>query len=240
MTPNGALLFLLAFIALAVAARGPHGLAVLAAFAALFAAIELRAAVALALRRAVMIVLPLAAFMTVVWVVIVRRSPAEIAAGATGTPQAALAYVAVVCARLFLIVFVLHAVVLRFQGTTPLVFVRALRAPAPLKRLLVLTLSLVETLRHAVDRAHTALIASGTLTRRFSLRNLRHGWVLVQTVWLTAVTVALGRLRDKWPVENTLARLDGALKGGAQGFGSDDRIWLSLLLGAAIVMLGAG
>jgi uncharacterized membrane protein YedE/YeeE len=124
---------------------------------------------------------------------------------------------------------------------TPLVFVRGLHAPARLKRLLALTLSLVETLRHAIDRAHTALIASGLLTRRFSLRNLRHGWVLVQTVWLTAVTVALGRLRDKWPVENTLVRLDGALRGGGPHLiDGDDRIWLPVIIGAAIVVIGAG
>lgn len=241
MTPNGALLFLLAFIAVTVGARGPHGLAILAVLAAAVAAVELRAAIVLALKRAALIVLPLAAFMIVVWVAIVRRSPAEITAGTAGSAQAALAYVAIVCARLALIVFVLQAIVLQFRDTTPLTFVRALRAPAGLKRLLVLTLSLVETLRHAVDRAHTALIASGTLTRSFSLRNLRHGWVLVQTVWLTAVTVVLGRLRDKWPVENTLARLDGVLAGGvAPLIGRDDRIWLPLLIGAAVVVLGVG
>ncbi len=239
MTPNGALAFLLAFVALTVGARGPQGLAVLATLAAVFAAVELRGALALALKRAALIVLPLAAFMIVVWVAIVRRSPAEIAAGTAGSAQAALAHVAVVCARLFLVVFVLQAIGLQFRDTTPLAFVRALRAPATLKRLLILTLSLVETLRHAVDRAHIALIASGTLTRRFSLRNLRHGWVLVQTVWLTAVTVALGRLRDKWPVENTLARLDAALAGaGTRLFDRDDRIWLPLLVGAAVVVLG--
>jgi len=240
MTPNGALLFLLVFVGLAIAARSPQGFVILAVLAALFAGVELRGAAAAALRRAALIVAPLAVFMVAVWGGIVGHSPAEIAAGEAGSTQAALIYVGVVCTRLFLIVFLLQSTMLRFRGMTPLGFARALRAPAAFKRVLVLTLSLADTLRHAVDRAHTALIASGTLTRRFSLRNLAHGWVLVQTVWLAAVTVVLGRLKDKWPVENTLARLDGALKGGAQGFGSEDRIWLSLLLGAAIVMLGAG
>ena len=239
MTPNGALCFLIAFIGLTIAARSPQGLVILAIFAAIFAAVELRGLAARALKRALMIVLPLALFMALVWGVIVRRSPAEIAAGEAGTPEAALAYVATVCTRLLIIVFVLQSVLLRFRGTTPLGFARTLRAPVPLKRLLVLTLSLAETLRHAVDRAHTALISSGTLTRRLSFTNLRHGWVLVQTVWLTAVTIVLGRLKDKWPVENTLGRLDAVLRGGTQDFTGDDKIWLSLLLGAAIVMLGA-
>jgi hypothetical protein len=241
MTPNGAILFLFAFIALTVAAPGVRGLTILLVLATGFAAIELRGVIAVALKRAATIVLPLAAFMALVWVVVVGRSPDEIAAGEAGTRAAALAHVGIVCSRLFLIVFALHSVVLRFRHTTPLTFVRALHAPPGFKRLLVLTLSLVETLRHAIDRAHTALIASGTLTRRFSLRNLRHGWVLVQTVWLTAVTVALGRLRDKWPVENTLGRLDAALKdGGARLIDSDDLIWLPIIAGAAIVVLGAG
>ena len=44
--------------------------------------------------------------------------------------------------------------------------------PLAVKRLLVLTLSLIETLRHSVDRSHTALVASGVITRGLSLRNL--------------------------------------------------------------------
>ena len=100
---------------------------------------------------------------------------------------------------------------LRFAGWTPLGFVRALTLPPTPKKLLVLTLSLIETTLHAVDRARAALIAAGIITRGRSWRNLRNGWVLVQTVWLTVVTIAIGRTRDKWPIEGTLARLDGAL-----------------------------
>jgi hypothetical protein len=33
----------------------------------------------------------------------------------------------------------------------------------------------------------------------------------VQTVWLTVVTIAIGRTRDKWPAEDTLALIDGTL-----------------------------
>ena len=84
-------------------------------------------------------------------------------------------------------------------------------APPTIKKLLVLTLSLIETILHAVDRARAALIAAGIITRAHSWRNLRNGWVLVQTVWLTVLTIAIGRMRDKWPIEGTLARLDGAL-----------------------------
>jgi hypothetical protein len=241
MTPNGAILFLLVLVALTIVAPA-RGLVVLAVLVASFAALELRRTATLALRRAVLVVAPLAVFLILVWVVLVGRSPAEIAAGAPGTREAALAYVSLICARLFLVVFALQAMILRFRDMTTFAFVRELYAPPDVKRLLVLTVSLVETLRHAVDRAHTALIASGTLTRRVSLRNLVNGWVLVQTVWLTAVTVVLGRLRDKWPVENTLQHLDGALKGDGSVdlFAGDDRIWLPILVGAAIVIIGAG
>ena len=118
---------------------------------------------------------------------------------------------ALVCLRLFIIAFAVQASLLRFAGWTPLGFVRALTLPPTAKKLLVLTLSLIETTLHAVDRARAALIAAGIITRGRSWRNLRNGWVLVQTVWLTVVTIAIGRTRDKWPIEGTLARLDGAL-----------------------------
>jgi hypothetical protein len=50
----------------------------------------------------------------------------------------------------------------------------------------------------------------------------------------------VGRMRDKWPVENTVARLDRTLDTRKDGwFSGDDRIWLPLSLGAAVVILAA-
>ena len=102
----------------------------------------------------------------------------------------------------------------------------------------MLTLSLIDTILHAVDRARTALIAAGIITRRQSWRNLRHGWILVQTVWLTVVTIAIGRTRDKWPVEDTLARLDGTLGGAAPAFQRADFGWMALAMAGAALALG--
>jgi hypothetical protein len=209
-------------------------------FALVFAIIELRGQTLIALRRAAVVVLPLAAFMGLVWIGIVGRAPAEIAAGATGTRAAALVYVAGICGRLFFIVVVIQLVFLRFAQLTPLQFIRSLALPAAVKRMLVITLSLIATLGHAIDRAHTALIAAGTLTRSPSWRNLLHAWRLIQAVWLSAVTIVLGRMRDKWPVENTLALLDYTLDGGNPPWLlGDDRIWLPITLGAAVVILFA-
>jgi len=238
MTPNGAIAVAVMMIALVLSSPGPRGLAVLLVLAAGFAIVEVRGASWIALRRAAVVVLPLAAFMALVWVGIVGRAPSEIAADVPGTREAALLHVAAICGRLFFIVAVTQLVVLRFTHLTPLQFIRALALPAAAKRLLVLTLSLIETLRHAIDRAHIALIAAGTLTRRFSSRNVIHSWRLVQTVWLSAVTIALGRMRDKWPVENTLNLLDRAVEGrNPQFFAGDDRIWLPVTVGAAVVIL---
>jgi len=148
--------------------------------------------------------------------------------------------VAKLCGRLFFIVLVIQLVFLRFRELTPLRLVRALALPGAAKRMLVITLSLIATLRHAIDRAHIALIAAGTLTRTPSLRNLVHSWRLIQAVWLSAVTIMLGRMRDKWPVENTLARLDDTLlNADPQWLAGDDRIWLPISLGAAVVILVA-
>jgi hypothetical protein len=148
--------------------------------------------------------------------------------------------VATLCGRLFFIVAVIQLVFLRFAKLTPLQVIRALALPTPLKRVLVITLSLIGTLRHAIDRAHIALIAAGTLTRSPSLRNVVHSWRLIQAVWLSAVTIMVGRMRDKWPVENTIARLDDTLADSSPAlFSGDDRIWLPISLGAAIVILVA-
>ena len=238
MTPNGGFAVGLILIALSVVEPGPRGAAVLVALALAFALIEVRGAAVTALRRAAVVVLPLAAFMCLVWVGIVGAAPYQIASAAAGSRADALVYVAKLCGRLFFIVTVVQLVFLRFGELTPLQFIRALALPATVKRVLVVTLSLIATLRHAIERAHIALIAAGTLTRAGSLRNLAHGWRLIQAVWLCAVTIALGRMRDKWPAENTMALLDGALeRTDARLFAADDRIWLPITLGAAVVIV---
>ena len=206
MTPNGAVAFAVVMVIAAIAA-GPSGLALLYVALALFAAIEVGRPALTALWRASLVMAPLAAFMLLVWVGIVGRGPQEIAAGVEGSRLTALTYVAVVAARLFLIVCLVQLVMFRFAHETPMSFVRALHAPAAAKRLIVLTLSLVETLRHSVDRAYTALVAAGIVTRRFSARNVATGWVLLQTVWLTAITTVTARIRDKWPIEQTLEKI---------------------------------
>src|SRR5436305_11010790 len=188
MTPNGAVIFVLLVIAAALVARDPVSLAVILAITLIFA-LGGRRGIWSTLGWSAGIVLPLAAFMSLVWIGIVGRAPAEIAANLEGSRAAAAAYVAVVCLRLFLIALSIQAAFLHFAGWTPLRFVAGLTAPTTAKKLLVLTLSLIETILQAVDRARTALIAAGIITRKPSWRNLCHGWILVQTVWLTVVTI---------------------------------------------------
>ena len=95
-------------------------------------------------------------------------------------------------------------------------------------------LSLIETLRNAVGRTHTALVAAGIITRAVSLKNIGSGWILVQTVWLTAITTVTARMRDKWPTENTLALLGPALDGSERRLSSSDWFWMSLAVVAAL------
>jgi hypothetical protein len=238
MTPNGAIVFGLTVIAAAAVARDLTGLAVVLAIALVFAASSGRRIVS-ALIWSAAIVAPLAAFMGLVWVGIVGRAPAEITAGAEGSRAAAAAYVATISLRLFDIAFLIQATFLRFSGVTPLQFVRRLSAPALAKKLIVLTLSLIETILHAIDRARTALIAAGLITRRPSLTNLRNGWLLVQTVWLTVVTIAIGRTRDKWPTEDTLALIDGTLADATpRGLTVTDFAWGALALAGLALAVG--
>jgi hypothetical protein len=238
MTPNGAIVFGLVAIAGSVAAGSLPGLFVMLAITLLFA-LGSRQSILSAARISAGIVLPLAVFMGLVWVGLIGRAPREIAADIAGSRAAATLFVALTCLRLFVIAFAVQAAFLHFSGWTPLRFVRSLSAPLVVKKLLVLTLSLIETILHAIDRARTALISAGIITRQASWRNLRNGWILVQTVWLTVVTIAIGRARDKWPVENTLARLDGALAGaGPRFFGTADLAWTALAAVGLIVAVG--
>jgi hypothetical protein len=239
MTPNGAVLFGLLVILAAITAREPVSLALVLAVTLAFAVAGCGRRILTALLWSAGIVLPLAAFMGLVWVGVVGRAPAEIAAGLEGSRAAAAAYVLIVCLRLFIIAFVIQAALLRFAGFTPLQFVRALSAPPIAKKLVVLTLALIDTTLHAIDRARTALIAAGTITRRFSLRNLRNGWILVQTVWLTVITIAIGRVRDKWPAEDTLALLDGALvQARPRRLSLADWAWMTLAIASLATALG--
>jgi hypothetical protein len=235
MTPNGAIIFGLAVIAGAVAAGHFAGLAVVLALCAAFAAIELRGRAGKALVWSAAIVTPLAAFMIVVWVVVVGRSPGEMAAGLSGTRTAAFVYVLTICLRLFLIALVVQLLAMRFAHMTPLQFIRGMAAPLVVKKLLVLTLSWIDTMLHAVDRSRTALITSGIIAPRLSLRNAANGWILVQTVWLSVVTIAVGRLRDKWPAENTVARLDQVLNTPAQPLARADWLWIAAAAAAIII-----
>jgi hypothetical protein len=233
ITPNGAVAFALIVIGATMATR-EYGLSIVAVLGIAFAILEVREATVTALKRSLVLVLPLATFMLLVWVVIVGRAPADIAAGSVGSRSAALLYVALICTRLFLIVFVIQSIVACFANSTPLRFIAALRVPMTVKRLLVFTLSLVETFRHAIDRAYTALIACGLISRRRSIRNFVNSWVLVQTVWLTAITIVLGRLRDKWPIENTLGLLDHALQPPTRLLSRKDLVWLPVAVVAAV------
>jgi len=236
MTPNGAAVFAIVTLAAAVAAN-LRGLGTLCFIVAAFAATEVRGPALTALRRSILIMLPLAAFMLAVWVGIVGRSPAEIAARVDGSRLSAFAYAATVSLRLFIIIFVVQAALMCFHNESPFTAIRALTLPLPVKRLVVLTLSLIATLRHAVDRSHTALVSSGVITRRLSLRNVMHGWVLIQSVWLTAITTVLGRVRDKWPAENTLVLLEPALRPIVRPPGTADVIWgAAALTGLAFVI----
>jgi len=234
MTPNGAIAFGLVMIGGAMIGRSLAGLSALLMLCAAFGVIATRDRIIRALAWPAGIVAPLALFMGIVWIGVVGRSPDEIAAGVAGTRMAALAHVALVCTRLFLVACVIGLLVQRFADATPLAFIRALWAPPVLKRLLALTLSWIDTILHAVDRSRTALIAAGVIAPRLSRRNVANGWILVQTVWLSVVTIAIGRVRDKWPAENTLAQLDIALQAPPQRLTLRDGCWIAAAVAAIV------
>jgi hypothetical protein len=234
MTPSGAIVFGIIVIGAAMMSSSAVALSILLALCVAFGIVEIGDRVIKAWAWPAGIVAPLALFMAVVWIGVVGRSPAEIAAGVPGTRAAAFAHVAVVCTRLFLVALVIQLVILRFAHLTPLQFIRAMRAPLLLKKLLVLTLSWIDTILHAVDRSRTALITAGVIAPRLALKNAANGWILVQTVWLSVITIAIGRARDKWPAENTLARLDEALHAPAQRLEVRDGWWIAAAIASLV------
>jgi hypothetical protein len=234
MTPNGAVMFALLVVAGAMLSGRIAGLMVLLALCVAFGALTVRDRMIKALAWSAGIVAPLAVFMAIVWIAVVGRSPAEIAAGVAGTRMAALGYVATICVRLFVVALVIQLVGASFTHLTPLQFIRALRAPLAVKKLLVLTLSWIDTILQAVDRSRTVLVTAGIIAPGVSLRNAANGWILVQTVWLSVITIAVGRLRDKWPTENTLARLDESLSVPAPRLAPVDWWWVSAAVAAIV------
>jgi hypothetical protein len=240
MTPSGAIAFAAIVIGGAMWSANIHALAMLLALCIAFGIVETGWTIRKAFAWPAAIVAPLALFMAIVWVGIVARSPAEIAAGLPGSRAAALGYVTTVCMRLFLIALLLRLIILRFAHLTPLQFIRALWAPLLLKKLLVLTLSWIDTILHAVDRSRTALVTAGVIAPRLALKNVANGWILVQTVWLSVITIAIGRARDKWPAENTLARLDEVLSVPPLPLRWRDGAWMAAAVAAvAVAALGA-
>ena len=238
MTPNGAVLFALAVMAGGMVSQRLAALFLILGVCLAFGLIETRRHLLKAIAWSVAIVAPLAAFMGRVWVGIIGRAPAEIAAGVPGSRAAAFAFVTLVCLRLTVIALIVPLLVQRFTHLTPLQFVRALTLPLAAKRLLALTLSFIDTFLHAVERARIALITAGVVTPRVSLTNATQGWILVQTVWLSVVTIAIGRLRDKWPTEQTLARLDHVLHGPAPSLTIKDGVWIGLAVAATAAATG--
>jgi energy-coupling factor transporter transmembrane protein EcfT len=239
MTPNGAVVFAIVIVAGATLSGRIAGLIVLLALCVIFGAIEIKARLLRAFAWPAAIVAPLALFMAIVWIGVVGRAPAEIAAGAPGTREAAFWHVATICTRLFVIAFVMRLVALRFPHLTPMQFIDRLRLPVVLKKLIILTLSWIDTILHAVDRSRTALVTAGVIAPRLSVRNVANGWVLVQTVWLSVITIAIGRARDKWPAENTLARLEAALQAPAQGLCLQDGAWIAAAAAFVLIAMAA-
>jgi hypothetical protein len=128
MTPNGAIVFGLVAIAGSIAAANLPSLAMMLGIALIFA-LGSRRSIVPAVKVSAGIVLPLAAFMGLVWIGLIGRAPHEIATGAEGSRAAAALFVAITCLRLLIIAFAAQAALLHFSGWTPLRFVRALAAP---------------------------------------------------------------------------------------------------------------
>jgi hypothetical protein len=153
------------------------------------------------LRRAAMSVGSLVVLLAAVWVGIVGHAPERMLFFRPNGPVTAWTAVLATGSRLLtlsLLSFSATAAASRLRPD----FVSGLAVPRSLKAVLLSTLSFADVLREGSRRAHTALVAANIVSPRMSLRNLRHGWLLLRTVWVAAVGIASERLDTKWLFED--------------------------------------
>jgi hypothetical protein len=179
-----------------------------------------------ALKRAILISAPVAAFLAIVWIGVVGRAPDATIFYRPAGPVGAWTGVAAVGARLFLVALFTFAAVETGARIRPS-FLGGLAVPRPFKIVLLAAASLADVMRQGSQRAHTALVAANVLTGRPSLRNLSSGWLLLRTTWVAALGIADERLSSKWLHEDLP---EAAPLGGRRPLTGRDLAWLAAAL----------
>lgn len=238
MTPNSAcIFFVLAMIAVLIPSREPIPLPA-SSLCLLYLLIDSRREAWKSLVFALKVVAPIAALLSIIWIGLIGSAPMEVAWLAPIDQQTPVAYVVRISFRLFLFALLVDAVLVRSMTDSALLFVSRLSLPVSIKQVIAMTLAIASSIRAAADRSRVALIAANLITPERSIRNVRHLWLFLQTVWLFIISSVSDKLQTKWKIEQIttvlaerLARPEGKVSS------AHDFIWLTLASIAVVASL---
>jgi hypothetical protein len=172
-----------------------------------FLLIERRSEVLNAITSGLLIVCPVAIYLSIVWILIADGPPSSSILFLPSS-RSAIAYVAGINLRLLLFVVLLHGALKRAATDHPVRFLAEIRLPRAMKVVIAMTLSITSTMRVSAEKAWASLVAVNLLTPRMSWTNVLHGPLLALAIWVSMVGTVSTRLHTKWLVEDLHARLD--------------------------------
>lgn len=208
MTPTG-LVLCVAVLAVAIFFPGPQVVPVAPlVFVSCFLLLERRPHALRAIRYGLLVVAPIAIYLSVVWLFVAGSSPAGAPWLHPQASRSAPAYVANLTSKLLLFAVLLHASVISPLTDGALRFLADIRLPRALKVVFALTLSIASTIRASAEKAWVSLITANLVAPRMAWRNARHGSIFVRTVWLSIIGTVSARLQTKWMVEDIRSHLD--------------------------------
>jgi len=205
------------------------------AFVSCFLLLERRNDALKALGYGLVVMGPIAIYLSVVWILIAGAAPVPQGLPYPRAGHSAVVYVANLCSRLLLFVVLLHAALKSSLTEGALRFLTEVKLPKPVKIMLAMTLAIASTIRASTEKAWVSLVTANLLTPRMSWRNARHGGLLVLTIWMSIVGTVSARLQTKWMTEDVPSRLKDVFASHRErALTRRDLLWL----GGAVVTIG--
>lgn len=208
MTPTGLILCVL-IVSVTIFFPGPTMVPLSPmTFVICFLLIERRNDALKAIYYGLVVVCPVAIYLSFVWILIAGAAPVNHIPTYPPTDHSAVMYVTNLCSRLLLFVILLHATLKSSLTEGALQFLTEVKLPKPVKIMFAMTLSIVSTIRASTEKAWVSLVTVNLLTPRVAWQNARHGSLLILTIWMSIVGTVSARLRTKWMIEDVQARLN--------------------------------
>ena len=207
MTPTGLVLCVL-LVSIAIFVPEPNIVPLPPmAFVSCFLLVERRKEALKAIGYGVVVVCPIALYLSVVWILIAGAAPVDSVSPYPLVGHSAVVYVAKLCSRLLLFVVLLHAALKSSLTDGALRFLTEVKLPKAVKILLAMTLSIGSTIRASTEKAWVSLVTVNLLTPRVAWRNARHCSLFLLAIWMSIMGTVSARLQTKWMAEDVDSRL---------------------------------